>query len=355
MKIKNIKNLVSLDIDAQAVRMIVGDVVKDGISVKKAGTSILPEGTFSDGKVLNQDVLERAIKNLLKNSKIKTTECYCTIESSQMISREVIIPNSPNANFQELAAFEMAQFLPVELKNYIVQSKKARDLEVEGRPFIEALATAVPKAMVDQMYQLLSNAGLRPLVLDTHGNAISKLFNIQNRVNDQYIGEKTIAFIEFGFESLYVSIFSKGQFKFSRMVSKGSRDLDSTMSKLLDIPLEDAGKKRLQIHNLMDASDEVTDENRIINVLRSSLEGWFDDIDKTFRYFQSRNKTFEAIDMAYIYGDTANIKGMPEFFQSYFRLPTEQIVKINKVEIPANLDGFHVSNYFYALGAMYRK
>lgn len=356
MNKKNLKNIVALDIDAGAIKILIGDVTQAGITIKKAGSNILPENVFLDGQVLNPVVLESIIRNFIKMNRIKAKQCFCCFESSQIISREVMVPNTPNANFQEIAKFEMAQFLPIELKNYVVQSKHVREVDVDGQPFIEALATAVPKQMVDQLHQVIQNVGLKPIVLDTHGNAISKLFEVSGRINEESIGSKTVVFLEFGYENIYVSIFQKGKFKLSRLISRGTREIDTNISKFLQIPIEEAIAKKMNIKNLLDESAEIINEDaRLNNVVRSSLESWFDEIDKTFRYYASRNKGAENIELAFVFGSITSIFGMTELFQKYFRIHTEKINKIENVNWPPKEHPTEIADYFYALGTMYRK
>ncbi len=356
MNKKNLKNIVALDIDAGSIKVLLGDVTKEGIIVKKAVSSLIPENVFHDGQVINLSILESIFGNLLRINKIKAKQCFCTFESSQIISREVLVPNTPHGNFQEIAKFEMAQFLPIELKNYVVQSKHVREVDVDGKPFIEALTTAVPKQMVDVLHQLIQNVGLKPMVLDTHGNAISKLFEGKVRVNGEQIDDKTVAFLEFGYENIYLSIFQKGKFKLSRLVTRGTSEIDSNISKFFQIPIEEAATKKMNIKNLLDESTElVQEEARLNNVVRSSLESWFDEIDKTFRYYASRNKGAENIDLTFVYGAITNIVGMPELVTNYFRAPAERINKIENVTWPTKETPKEISDYFYALGTMYRK
>lgn len=349
------KNIVSIDIDAGAIKLVYGNINKDEIVVKKADRTLLPEHVVQDGRVLNPDILENVIKNMLKSMKIKGNQCYCTFESSQMISREVLIPGSPNANFQELAMYEMAQFLPVEIKNYIVQAKKIRDVVVDGKSFTEALATAVPKQLVESMHQIIDSAGLKPLVLDTHSNAIAKLLEVQNRINEVDILDKTVAYIEFGSESIFVSIFQKGKFKLSRLMPRGSTELDSNIARFLEIPLEVATYRKMTIHSLLEVPlEEEGEEARLRNIIKSSMEEWFDEINKTFRYYASRNKGYENIEAIFVYGSIAKIKDMPKFMESYLKIPTDSMTKIKKIDW-SGIKEQELSEYFYALGTMYRR
>lgn len=358
MNIKKIKSVIAIDIDASSIKAAIGHVVKNEIVLKKLYTSLLPEHVFSDGKILNGEIFESILKNMLRINKIKETNCFCCFESSQMISRSVVVPNSPNANFQDVARFEMAQHLPIELKNYGVQSKKIHEFESEGKAYIESYTTAIPKMMIDQMNDALRNVGLKPLVLDTHSNSIAKLFETQGTINNKPIDNKNIALIEFGYESIYITMLQNGKFKMNRLISIGSKDLDYKISKLLEIPIEQAIMKRMQVADLSkkhEESEEALEDARLSNMVRSTIESWYDEIDKTFRFYTTRNKEVGNLDKIYIYGALTSINGMSEFCESHFKVPTERVLTVDKI---SGLDAKQMqdtADYFYAFGTMYRR
>lgn len=358
MNIKKIKSIIAIDVDAGSIKAAIGHVVKDELILKKVYTSLLPEHVFLDGKILNGQIFESILKNMLRINKIKATNCFCSFESSQMIAREVVVPNSPNANFQDVARFEMAQHLPVEIKNYGVQSKKIREFEIDGKPYIESYTTAIPKLMIDQMLDALQNVGLKPLVLDTHSNVISKLFESQKTVNNKSIENKNLAFIEFGYESIYITMFQNGKFKMNRLISVGSKDLDYKISKFLEIPIEQAMSKKMQVADLSKLhgeGEEVLEDARLSNMVRSTIESWYDEIDKTFRFYTSRNKGVGNLDKIYIYGALTSINGMTGFCEAHFKVPTERVLTVDKI---SGLDAKQLqdtADYFYAFGSMYRR
>lgn len=356
MKIDKLKNVVVLDFDAGSVRMIIGHIIKDEIIVKKMVQAVMPDQVYLDGKILNQVLLEEVIRNLLRIDKVKGKNCFCCFESSQMIAREVVVPNSPNADLQDLAKFEMAQHLPVDIKNYVVQSKVIREIEMDEKPYIEAYTTAIPKLMVDQMLEVIQNVGLKPIALDTRSNALVKLFEMQAYANDIKLENKTAAFIDFGYESISLTIFQNGKFKLNRLISVGSKDLDFKISKLLGLTLEEAKVKKLEVPDLnWKYNEEVSEELRLWNMVKSTLESWFEEIEKTFRFYGTRNKSAGYIDKIFVFGELTNITGMTEFCSANFRVQTDKLIGLDKISGPALSDQSDFSEYFYALGTLYRR
>jgi len=114
--------------------------------------------------------------------------------------------------------------------------------------------------------------------------------------------------------------------------------------------------KKLQVADLSVVhTDEALEDARLGNMVRSTLESWYDEIIKTFRFYASRNKELGTIDKIYIYGSLTSIKGMTEFCESHFRVPTERILTIDKLSGLDVKQMQDTADYFYAFGTMYRR
>ncbi|NDL66245.1 pilus assembly protein PilM [Anaerotalea alkaliphila] len=355
MKNKKIKKIIGMDIGAGSVKIVTGDVQNGQILVRKMVTHHLPEQVFSDGDVKNPEAMTGAIRDMLRANKITERKCHLCVDSTQLITREVLVPASAGGNLSDVAKFEMAQFLPVELKNYVVQSKRIRELEVDGKPFVEASVTAFPKEMVDKLHDLVLNAGLQPLVLDTHANAVSKLFEMQEIINGSSFKRKTVAFIELGYESTMLTIFQNGQFKFNRTIARGGRDMDANIAKFLDIPLEEAMVKKMNAGDLNESLEDFSEESRILNIMRSSLDSILDELEKFFRYHATRSKGMDAVEVMYLYGGLSNLKGICGYFEGRFKTTAEKIEKVGMVDWPGNGQNHTMADYFNAIGAMARR
>ena len=94
---------------------------------------------------------------------------------------------------------------------------------------------AVPRIIVESHYKLLDNVGIKPEVMDFQGNAISKLLNHFDLLNESLpTKDKTVAAISLDYDNTKINIISNGGLKVSRVVSLG-------LSNLLDDLQEESG------------------------------------------------------------------------------------------------------------------
>lgn len=350
---KRKKKMIGLEIGSSGIKLAVGEFGKDTLEIKKVITNPLPENVYNDGEIANIELVVNMLKQLIRTNKIKTKDCMCCMNSGQIISREVTIPSNNKEHLTDMAKYEVEQFLPVEMDNYTVQSIILREIEVEEKPFAEMLVTAFPKKLIAQMHELISRSGLKPYSLDTQANAFAKLIENQQRINgNDYHRDGVAAFIDLGYENITIQIFKKGKFGFSQIVPFGGRDLDTNISKFLDISIEDAQMKKMQIKNLNYTVDELSEEAKLVNVIKSTLTTWLDEINKIFRYYRSRNTGAQGIEYIYIYGGLSNMPGITDFIESKFKVPTEKVKKISSVDVPTTND---VSEIMNTIGVFYRR
>ncbi len=347
------KNLLGFEIGASGIKLVQGDFVKEDLVIKNVAMASLPDNTYTDGEIARPDVVVSAIKDLVKKNKIKAKDCFCCVDSSQIISREVRVPNLHKENLQEMAKFEVEQYLPIEMENYVVQAIVSRETEIDDKPIAEMVVTAFPRKLIGQLHEIIQQSGLRPQVLDTQANAFGKLIEHQSKVNgNDYHRDSVSAFVDFGYESINVHIFQKGNYRFSRILRYGGRDLDTNIAKFLDLDIDVARHKKMEIHNINYVVDEASEDAQLVNVVKSTFSSWLDEINRIFRYYASRNTGSNNVEYVYIYGGLSNINGISDFIESYFKLPTNKIRKVSSIDFTPNTDIAEVLN---TLGVFYRR
>ncbi len=350
------KNILAIDIGSSALKMAVGDYGKEKLIIKKSIHTPLPEDVYANGELVNEKKLAVIIKQTLRKNKIRAKQCFCVFQSNNIITREVTIPSANKETIGDMARFEVEQFLPVEMNNYSVQGLILKEIEVDNKPFAEVLVTAFPKSIIDQIYKTVSMAGLKPVVLDIHANAFSKLIENQFKLNgNDYHRDSTVAFLDFGKDMVSVNIFQKGKFRLNRILKVGGKDLDLNISKFLDIPVLQAEQKKRQINNINYVIDEYSETSKVVNVVKSTMENWTDEIMKIFRYYSAKAPGNKNIEQIYIYGGSAKINGMSDFLESKFKIPVDTIRKLDNVEYYNNSPDTDLSEMLNAFGVMYRR
>jgi type IV pilus assembly protein PilM len=352
---KMTKNIVALEMGGHSMKIVYGDVRKGQLMIKDIIIESIPNGLYTDGEIKDIEWLSKNLKSLLKKHHIRSSKCFCTTDSGQIITRDVKVPSVNKENLQEIAKFEVEQFLPVDMENYSVQSIILEEMRTSSSPFAEMLVTAVPKRMIKQHEVFIDKAGLRPLVLDTQANTLGKLIENQDRINGKASFKNlTIAFIDFGYEKVRVSIFKHGKFRFQRLLNFGAKDIDQAIVEFTELSLDEAKVRKQEIHDISQYSIDESLESKIARAIQSVLDQWLDEITKIFRYYSSRTNNSEQIDQIYLYGGISKINGIETYIQNRFNLPTERVKEISSVTLNKNAQ-HELAEVLNALGVMYRR
>ena len=86
------RKVLSMDIGSFETKIVEGRYTKRGIVVYDYFTVPTPENSYMDGEILDRELIYYTLRQELKNRNIKTKNVYFTINSSSIITREIIIP-----------------------------------------------------------------------------------------------------------------------------------------------------------------------------------------------------------------------------------------------------------------------
>ena len=348
------KTKLSIDIGSQNIKIVEGKYVGGRVQINKIMAVPTPSDAFYNGQIIDKEKLREAIGVILKKEDIKTKNVAFTLESMDAISREITLPWAKSWELEQIIGFEAEQYLPIEIDKYILQYKTISEFEEEGVKKVVILIVALPKVIGENYLDLGKSVGLAPHYLDTHSNAIHKLLSPGTVVNGSYPLEgQTIAVIDLGHRFINITVINKGQFEFNRLLNNGGRDIDTSMTDLFDLSLEEAVAKKTEIKNINYDMGQGT-STTLIGITRRTVLDWLDEIQKIFRYYTSRS-TGNVIDSICIYGGSSNIGGISTYIQEFFNIPTLKLNSLDNIKFDNNLEEVGVSSYINAIGAIIRR
>lgn len=348
------QNLICLDLGSQNLHMVHGKYNKDSIIVNNAAHLPIQEGVFKDGRIEDFERMKDSIRRLISVNKIKEKNVVLTIQSTSIISRDIILPASERQMLDNMVRYEIEQHLPIVTTEYVIEYYVADEIEEDGAKKYKIKVAAMPKNMVENYLNLIREIGLKPIALDIHPNAVAKLLAHTTAINGIELDkEKTSAFIDLGYRSINIHIFSKGKLAFSRIINLGARELDNEISIACNLSMKQAESKKIRDADLNPDgfSDLISDTFH--DVLRSQIDIWLSEIQKIFQYYISRT-TGNKIESIYLYGGSSRLHGLNSYFQHILNIPTKNIDNLNIVKPTRRTYNFNPRNYINALGGLIR-
>ena len=310
-KKKDVKCL-SIDIGSSFIKFAVGQKMGRRLKIDKTFVAKLPAGVYENGHMHNIQEMKAIIQGAINANGIKIKDVICTLESTDAIKRELIVPAVASEDLSEMVRYEIGQYLPIDINSYVLQHKVVREFEEENVKKYELLVAALPKEIIHTIYTMLLEMGLTPYALDIHSNAIDKMAAEYDMINGSSIKGSTVAFLDLGHENINVIIIEKGRYNFNRLIKFGTRDFEQLSTELEFKTLEDISSLDV-------------------------LDKWIDEIDKVFKYYTSRS-TDNTIDKIFIYGGISVMEGLDTYIHERVNIPTEVIKSVENIEIVSGND-----------------
>lgn len=342
------RNVISFDIGASSIKMVTGKYSREKLVINKCIDIITPDGVINDWRIVNQDTLKDIIKFSLNENKIKAQDVIITTNSSLVINREIVIPKVEADEIDTVIRYEIQQYLPINLDDYILQFIILEELEDESGQKLKVNVIAYPDKIARGYYDLINSLGLTPYVLDVTYNSINKIANYSELSK---VGDKgTVAFVDMGGNSVNVTVLKDGKLDFTRMIKIGGDNIDFALSQKLNMSVKSTESIKIEKGKLLD----IKDDDVINNALKICIDEIVMDLERIIKFYSNKS-VGNKIDKIFVYGGTSNIKGIDNYLEEKFDIKTEKIDKLNNIEFASKeLKELSMEQYLNAIGAIIR-
>ncbi|WP_432665236.1 type IV pilus assembly protein PilM [Wukongibacter baidiensis] len=349
------KRVLSIDIGTSDIKIVVGKQLKKAILVEKLYKIPTPANSYQDGELVMLEKIEKAVRELLVAEKIKAKKAICTISSSSVITREIVVPSAKPKELKNLVHFEIQQYLPIIIEDHLIEFKIIEEFFDEAVKKVRILAAILPKKMSVDYLKLLSNLKLQPVALDIHDNAISKIFDGKVNLNGERSSlDKTVAVIDLGHSHINLIIIDRGVQRFSRIIPKGGKNININIANSFNLAVNEAEEKKIEHVDLENFKSDLSSYDMINELIRSNIDTWIEEIQRIFKYYTSRNMG-NKIDEIYIYGGNSKIKGIAKFFNTMLNIPTFRVEEISNIKLAKKLEAMDLDYYLNAVAGIMRR
>ncbi len=342
------KSIVSIDLGTYETKIIQGIKSKEEIKVEKAVAYSTPMDSYENGNIKNHSILVNHVKEEMKENKMSAGNCHISISSTSIITRELPFPILGTKEIEGLLKYQLEEYLPMDYGKYIIQHKPLGRIVDEGVEKLNILVVAIPKDMVEMHYDFVRDLGLRPLIMDYQSNGIWKLFKFTDSLNVNDFSKKVVAAIDLGYSSTNITILKNKAMQTTKAVELGGQSLDTNAMNLLTLTPEELHRKKVEIEDISNVEEGFSDDDRYLNIIRTSLEAIMDRVDRVFKYYLSKEMDNE-IEQLLLYGGLSNIKGIDKLFQNNFGISTMVVDNLKKVSLSKD-----TNRYVNCLGALIR-
>ena len=349
------QKLLSFDFGGKYVHIAEGVDRGRHIEIMRLENEPIPSNAVVDGRLEDANVLKTFLSDLIRQKNIGTKQVVITIQGASVIMREALLPVLSGQQLDQAVRYEMEQYLPAQVGNYITEYRILEQVTEENVKKYRIRIAALPKDIAEAYYKLLGEIRLKPVALDIHPNAVSKLFSKETDINGIYsIENKAAAIIDIGYRTISVNIFNKGILEYNRLLVYGSRDLDTSIAAYFNTGLDVAEIKKTQELNLNNHQIEEENDLSVFKSVRPVLAQWLSEIQKVLQYYNNRNPN-NRVDTLFLYGGGSGLKGLDRYIRQEMNLrQVERITGLNCIKLVRNAEKCDITEFLNAIGAIRR-
>jgi len=343
-----LKNLFSrkskgIGLEIAPERISIAQLRKQGQSYKLVThiTEEVPEGIFEEGQIVDPPALAELIQETFAKNNIKTTKVATGVPMRDAIIR--IIPIPAELNPQELR--EMV--LNHEAGLYLPYPREEVDLDYQQLGFFQdedgiektqVLLVATRREVTDIYLETLQQAGLEVDIVEINSFALIRTIREQLR---QFGSQEAAVLVDIEFESTEIAIIVDGVPQFSRTVPIGTFQLQSALSRAMNLPAK-RDTEMLQGMTIPNTPVDgirtgATGINPGMAALLRVLGELADELRRSIDFYLNQSSELEVAQLL-LAGPGGGIGQLDEFFTNRLSLPTSQIDPVSALSLELEED-----------------
>ncbi|NIT04399.1 type IV pilus assembly protein PilM [Candidatus Saccharibacteria bacterium] len=244
----------------------------------------------------NQEDLKKisqSINQFFTEGKFKIRSVVTSVPESQVFTRVITLPQMGDTEIASAVQNEAQQYVPMPLDQAILDYEVLGASETQQNA-VDILLVAVPKALTQKYVQVLRDAGLTPLSLETETIALSR----------SVVGDSSnpVMVASIGASTTDIAIFSGGALRFTRSIATGGQALERALTQSFNLEPGQAAEY-IRTYGL-----EEKLEGKIMGAIKPVFDIIVEELKRAQAFFQS--KTGRPLNRLVLVGGTANLPGV---------------------------------------------
>jgi type IV pilus assembly protein PilM len=318
------RELVAVELGHEYIKILAGSKNK----VKCCGTIKTPEEAFDKENIVNVQKLSKAIAGFLKERNINTKRISFTVHGQDIVVRHMETPIMDNKGILKSLQWEIAQYLPEEGRNYYNDYEIIDKIITKEKKVYNVMVVSVPKEKIDKYVALANKLRMNLSAIDIAPNNVSRVFRNVHKLKKRM---DSIGIMQIGLYNSNFTILEKGRLFIQRDIPFGVNNVSEEMFPFGKSRPEESAKNFLRVFNFYGE-----EENTVDSKIKHLFDEAFYSFDTIIQYY-STGKTNKALDMIYIIGEGAEIKGLDDYVQNHFSADVEIVEASEEIGIKTKL------------------
>ena len=296
--------LLAVDIGSNSIKVAQLGGSANKYELLALGVMPLDPEAVVDGVVKDEDHVADALSRLIKAENINTPYAVASVAGEAVIIKKIQVPQMPPDELEETIKKEAEQYIPFDIDDvridYHPLGKAGGVTETvdEEEEKDEILLVAVQNEIIDSRTEVLSRAGLKPVIVDLDTFAIVNALAISKNINELGV----VALIDLGASFTHVNIIIDGVSSFTRDIPIGGNMCTQLLMSKFDAEYEEAEDMK---KGVLPADIDKPD---VVEVIVEAFESAIDEINKSFEFISTTSNV--QVEHIFLTGGGALLHGV---------------------------------------------
>lgn len=291
---------VGLDIGSHAVKICEYGGGGEMPVLHKLGSARLPEGAVEDGVLQDAGAVGAVVKALMANLKIKSKDVAISMSGYSVIVKKITLAAMSDAELDEHIRNEAEQYIPFDIDDVYLDYQMVTSPGDDDQ--VDIMLVAAKKDVMDSYLAMLTDIGLRAVVVDVDAFALENAFDLAG------LDKTNTALIDIGATKISINIIVDGASILARDVVMGSAEITRSIATRLGVEAEEA--EGIKVGLRPPADDQ---RGELEEIFVDACSQWILEIKKALDFYASTHS--DPIDQIVISGGAAKIKGLTTFLE----------------------------------------
>ena len=318
------RDIIGIDIGSSAVKIVCFSADKNQIRLKDWGH--IPLAIKSDTPPEEKKaIIVQEIKDCLKKKGIQAKYAATSISGNAVIVRYVKLPKLSRKELALTLNVEAEPYIPFDIEDVNLTYYILNDVTEEGQPKMDAVLVAAKKDAVKDKIDVLSEAGLDPLIIDVDSFALETLYDRIIPKTDN----SAVLILNIGHKVTNLSIVSQGVTRVIRDIFIAGSTFEKAVQKILKSEVSGADAiKRSKGLLVSDESKEtaMADFDRegiaVSKAASGVLKDLYTEVSRSIDFYLSQGAD-HSISKILLSGGVANMGNITKFMADEFKVPVE--------------------------------
>ncbi len=202
-----------------------------------------------------------------------------SVSGNSVIVRYVKLPKLSRSELEQTIQFEAEPYIPFAIPEVNMGFHILGDTVEDGQPKMETVLVAAKKELIDQRLEILTGAGLRPIVVDVDAFTLENAYDATHASGDI---PETVMLVNIGASVTTMIIMENGVSRVVRDVFIAGNNVNKSLQRIFDCSYEEAEKLKRRGQILVtpdekeatlaqDDQDALQISNTVVTVLKDLL------------------------------------------------------------------------------------